>query len=133
MRKILLAFAIIFGATQAQAQVYSSLETPQEMPAGWIGYYVQDLSKCRDDTYLEGVSIERKGLHFYEAAALAQRIVWVNDDEELVMYALLGGEGMVGPATYRIRRSANGKSITFFGGESAADENAAGEVLLRCP
>ena len=134
-RLLLRGVAVISGcmAIPTVAQVYSDLETPAEMPKAWIGYYAKDLTACRSDTYLEGVAIERKGLHFYEAAAFALRIVWVNDGEELYMYGILGGEGTAGPASYRIRRAADGKSIVFFGGKSADNADAAGERLIKCP
>lgn len=112
---------------------YSDLDTPVETPESWRGYYVADRKFCKDEDYIEGVYIEKKGLHFYEAAALAQRIVWVNDGEELYMYALLGGEGLIGPAKYRIQRAEDGDSIKFFGGTSADDDTANGDLLLKCP
>ena len=103
------------------------------MPSDWQGYYAKNLAACRDDSYIEGVTIERKGLHFYEAAALALRIVWVNDNEELYMYGVLGGEGTAGPSSYRIKMSPDKRSIDFFGGQSADDENSIGEHLIKCP
>lgn len=120
-------------ALAALLQDYSSLDTPPETPVSWRGYYVADRKFCKDESYVEGVYIERKGLHFYEAAALAQRIVWVDQDKELYIYGLLGGEGAVGPAKYRIKRADDGRSIRFYGGESADNENAKGDLLLKCP
>lgn len=111
--------AYLMSCASAHAQDYSSLDTPPEMPPTWIGYYAKDPAACKDDGNLEGVAIERRGLHFYEAAALAQRIVWVDQDRELYMYGLLGGEGSIGPATYRIRLEEDGKAIIFHGGKSA--------------
>jgi hypothetical protein len=140
---ILSLIALVASTPEVQLDIpdFSSLDTPQEMPSSWIGLYVPKLLDCSGVGSDESVAIERHGLHFYEAEALAQRIVWVDEGRELFMYGLLGGEGSVGPSYYRIRRAEDGKSITFYGGDrlakiSGSDDVPAsipGQKLLRCP
>lgn len=117
-------------AVSAHARV--AADPPVDMPASWLGYYARDLAACRADADVANFAIRRDGLQLHDGTVLARRIVWLRAGEDLRLSGILRRDDHAAPASYRLRMARDGRALTFWGVDSANDDNAKGVRYVRC-